>query len=361
MNNKAFYIYGAGIVATTMYKALKEMHHCVPQAFVVTDTTYNVKEIDTIPVMALSEIDGSNRSCFYLIATPEVHHTAIANSLLQSGVAQEQLIFVDNQLENKLLEEYYGNSREFATLTGMLVGTKEDIDKERLSDIAMFQAKSHVDKALMGVWEIPQYIQQIQVGADLTDSKIADLRDNVGNNISGKNRNYCELTATYFAWKNSKAAYKGLCHYRRIFDISDEQLQILVTNHPNVEVILPYPTVFYPDIKMQHTYCINQTDWNAMLQALSEVAPDYYDAFNEVFAEPFFYNYNMLIAKAEVFDDYCSFLFSVLERVEKLTMPKGWERADRFAGYIGENLTTLYFRKNRNKLNIVHAGKVMLI
>ncbi|MBD5402353.1 DUF4422 domain-containing protein, partial [bacterium] len=98
----------------------------------------------------------------------------------------------------------------------------------QLPNIQVFQAKCHVDRPLQNSKENPSYVYPIQVGADLTDKVITELRDNEGDNISTKNRNYCELTATYYAWKNSSADYKGLCHYRRIFDIDNEQMQTLL-------------------------------------------------------------------------------------------------------------------------------------
>ena len=37
--------------------------------------------------------------------------------------------------------------------------------------------------------------------------------DNIGDNISLKNPNFCELTGLYWAWKNLQCDYIGLCHY----------------------------------------------------------------------------------------------------------------------------------------------------
>lgn len=57
----------------------------------------------------------------------------------------------------------------------------------------------------------------IHVGAEGKDP-LGLIGDNTGNNISKKNPDYCELTGLYWAWKNIKTDYIGLCHYRRYFD-----------------------------------------------------------------------------------------------------------------------------------------------
>ncbi|MEM4181812.1 MAG: DUF4422 domain-containing protein [Candidatus Pacearchaeota archaeon] len=65
--------------------------------------------------------------------------------------------------------------------------------------------------------------QPIQAGRSISKIKLPKpwIGDDTGENISQKNREYCELTAMYWAWKNYKKIgnpdYIGLCHYRRYF------------------------------------------------------------------------------------------------------------------------------------------------
>ena len=57
----------------------------------------------------------------------------------------------------------------------------------------------------------------IQVGGVRIPGMENALRDDTGENISAKNKYYCEMTALYWAWKNLDADCIGLVHYRRYF------------------------------------------------------------------------------------------------------------------------------------------------
>lgn len=384
----SFCIYGAGIVATSIYKAIQTIYGRVPVFFLVSDTTArqgineNPREIDGIPVKTLSawreELQKVPKRdpaavaihipAYYLVAVPERHHLAVVEALHTLAVEDGSIFLFTNRRENELMERYYSSLQGCDTVKHIVSAVNESgADKADISisggeSICVYQVRSHMDKVLQEQYKLPSYVMPIQAGAVLAKQRIADVQDNTGDNISAKNRNYCELTATYHAWKHCEAAYKGICHYSRVFDISEEQMRKLLQVGDKWDVILPYPTVHYPDISAQHTRWVRESDWNAMLRALEQLEPEYFRTYEEsvLKGEHFFCNYNMLIAKAEVFADYCRFLFRVLERTECLTTPQGWERADRFAGYLGENLTTLYFLHNRNRWKVAYAGKIWL-
>lgn len=258
-------------------------------------------------------------------------------------------------------------------------------------DIEIYLAKFYKDKPLKNAVQPLPWMIPIQAGAALTQERVEKLTDYDGENISTKNANYCELTVLYWIWRNRvmpelcrrhgdgsdnvacqtgkcadknsggnrdrSSTYYGLYHYRRWLDVHDVDWQRIYDR--DVDVVLPYPTVHEPDIREHHARYMKESDWEAVLQALQELAPEYYDAYDAVFSQEYLYNYNILIAKAEVLDRYCSWLFPILERIEELSNPKGCERADRYIGYIGENLLTLYFMFHKEKLRIACTGRMM--
>lgn len=343
-------IYGAAMVAVSVYYAVKSLYpKCRIETFLVSSREENPTEIDGIPVKTLEEQDGTE--CTVLIAVPEEHHKAIIAALEKRGMTD--YICIDAGTEAALMEKYYRQKGLFPSLRSY------EGKQEAPLSLTVYMSCFHKDKKLKKRYNMPEWVRPIQAGAALTAERIADICDNVGENISEKNKNYSELSALYWVGKHGTADYLGLYHYRRTLDVAEEDLGRLQAN--GIDVILPFPTVHYPDILEHHRRYLKEKDWEAMGRALRELAPAYAKAFPKIFSGAYFYNYNMLIARRPVFQAYCDWLFPILARTEELSDPKGSERADRYIGYMGENLTTLYFLYHKNDLRIAHAGRRMLI
>lgn len=342
-------IYGAQMVAVSVYYAIKTLYpNCQILSFLVSNREGNPVSIDGIPVKPLA--DFYQKDIQILIATPENFHEEIIKNLEEKGL--HNYICIDSEKEAQLMCEFYKKTGQIKVLSSYTRGD----DKAQLF---VGMSKFYKDKELKKKYQFSEWIHPIQSGASLTDVCVADLQDNEGENISSKNVNYSELTAMYWLGKHINSEYIGLFHYRRILDIKEEELFKL--RDGDIDVILPYPTLHYPNIQEHHKRYLKESDWKAMLQALKEFSPEYAKEFSKIFEGQLFYNYNMLIAKESVFKAYCDWLFPILMRTEELSTPKGSERADRYIGYLGENLTTLYFMVNKDKLNIAHTGRKMLI
>ena len=236
--------------------------------------------------------------------------------------------------------------------------------------VRIYMARSHMNRPLRENVFLPEYVFPIQAGTDCCEVRVAELSDNTGDHISDRNGNYCELTILYWMWKNKlgvggvfddgeERQYYGLCQYRRGFDFKEDDLLRFTDN--DVDVALPYPLPYEPDINAHHDRYIKEMDWKAALQALEELRPEYAAVFPKILGQQYLYNYNLILAKKSVLREYCEWLFPILFRIEELSTPKGRRRNDRYIGYLGETLETLYFMKNADRLNIVHTECRMLV
>lgn len=357
-------IYGAQAIALGAYEAI---HNLYPvreiRCFLVTRRGNNAEHLSGIPVFELEafsqSLSGEEKTDIeVLIATPENVMPEVEQSLDACG------LFCHVRLTSlrwaELMSYHYVCDKEYLPLKALPVGYHR-------ANMHMFMAKFYKDRPLAGGYDMPEWVTPIQVGAVLCKERVANILDCDGENISAKNRNYSELTALYWMWKNrlskpsadAEYEYYGLTHYRRILELTEDDTLKLADNE--VDAVLPYPMLYEPDIEAHHERYLKKEDWAAVQKAVLELSPEYAEAFSDVLKQRFFYNYNIILARKEVLNEYCSWLFPILERIEELSVPRGAKRADRYMGYVGETLETLYFMFHKDRLNITHAGCRFLV
>lgn len=353
------YIFGAKAIAISVCKAWKAIYPEEGiQGFVVSDMAGNPKELLGLPVLQIDELaecqsQEEKVNTQMIIATPEDVHEAIVKTLQRYGYRSYKRM--DSVEESELMEKYFRQQGRFRVLHDLPCG-------EEKAKISVYAAKFFKDKILSNPPVFPEYVHSILLGnAYNTDAVMkaqAEFVDDTGDHISEKNPNFCETTAFYWMWKNRlmpEDEYVGLYHYRRALDITDEDLYRLKAG--DVDAVLQYPLLHLPDIREHHTRYVREEDWEAMLEAMRRLYPEYAARYEEIFSLPYFYNYNLIIAKKEVFAQYCEWLFSILFLTEQLSTPKGWERADRYTAYMSESLMTFYFLYHEKDLKIYHTGR----
>ena len=146
-------------------------------------------------------------------------------------------------------------------------------------------------------------------------------RDDEGENISSKNKNYCELTGLYWAWNNLDASYLGLVHYRRHFTIRRKGTkQERVLNKKDLrmalrrsDILLPKKRKYYIETNYsQYVHAHHAADLDITRDIILEKYPEYVEAFDQSMKRTSGHRFNMFIMKADYFREYCEWLFDIL-------------------------------------------------
>ena len=233
----------------------------------------------------------------------------------------------------------------------------------------------------------------------LTDNMIGD---NTGDNISYKNLKYNELTALYWAWKNYEELgdpdYIGLMHYRRHF--------IFNTEKPNPSFRMMTAAGLYPFVNMTPDYlefieekyipnyfpendCLvidsldvkrigrkncraqfasfakqDVKNFDICCDTVKSLYPDFSDAIDKLYTNSKLYVCNMFVMKKELFFEYCSFIFTVLEKLENtLEINEDDPVASRTLGFLGEFLLTVFVLnlQSRPGVNVAESGASIVL
>lgn len=356
-------IFGAGVMATGVVNVLKVWPYRLGiTCCLVSDKTKNPEDISGIPVVDFSEAENILTSdTLIVIAAVDKHLTSMEESLRQHGYQRTLPLTYEGDLwmllrGNLYREERLAQGKTYLTLEEEL----PDVDVPELEitykkKVSIYTARCHVDRPLFEnisqySWEIP-----IQVGAALTEQRICELCDNTGNHISYKNRQYCELTALYWIWKNDCSDYVGLCHYRRHFELDENMIKRLA--YSEIDVVLTIPIFDYPSVGEVYRRDHVAQDWNVMFRAIEVLCPEYLATARELEAGRFYYAYNMFIMKREILDRYCAWLFPILFYCEEHCGGERDSYQERYVGFLAEHLMSVYFLYHEQKYKIVHARK----
>ena len=203
---------------------------------------------------------------------------------------------------------------------------------------------------------LPPHYEFLQAGAAVNGA-IYPATDAAGEDqISEKNPYYCELTAAYWIWKNDRENdIVGLVHYRRTLTtnlLSRSPKYYL--NSPRIErdlqkydFIAPKPHRSGTTERENLLESVREKDLDILREVVAERYPDYLDAFDRTLAGKSGYLLNMFICRKQTWDAYYTWLFSILNEVEKRVDMTGYTTQEkRLYGYLGERLFTVYVLKN---------------
>ena len=230
---------------------------------------------------------------------------------------------------------------------------------------------------------------------------VAMLGDNTGENISSKRDLYGELTVIYWAWKNQKADYYGLHHYRRYFSFLDYDLPTELHRHAPItnmanwvldelgllnkdklykeitsaDIIAPYEydmsdIILKNDCATMREYWIKDTpnymkeqDFDTMLTLIHQLAPEYEKSAKEYMNTQTFMGFNICIMKKEYFFKCCEFMFPILFEFEKIRIKENDESVMRWCGYMGEWLFSIfiYHMKKNPNCKVIHKQVIRFL
>lgn len=247
-------------------------------------------------------------------------------------------------------------------------------------DIKIFVSRRiDIDSVLV---DNPLYVP-IRCGAAFDQENPQELcGDDAGDSISRKRGSFCEFTVQYWAWKNMRADYFGLCHYRRYLSFAQRSYpagaqgmvmrpllsqtamkdfgllnQALMEKEiAKYDLTIPCPApVWKMPLPHGKARTVRQL-WEAhdgiffdkkvigrMFALIDLLAPEYSVSAREYFDGGFHRGYNCYVMRQPLFDRLCRFQFPIMDEVEaELNAETCNAEMKRTPAYVGEMLFGIF-------------------
>ena len=358
---KFCYIAGASSRAQTAKVYLEELYPDVKiRAFLVSpEMADNKLIVDGIPVKEILSDPDIDLDYDVYLGVRGVNQEKIANELIGIGFAREKIIPVTPTLDMELRNEYVKKAFKKAGRRFVKIDDLSEKNGEVTSK-CIYVAKGDFDCEFDKPINLYDYERIIQVGSSIANKIIkADFYDNIGDNISALNRQFCELTALYWIWKHADSEVVGIEHWRRRFLLPDRWDRVMIEN--DIDVILPVPLCVMTSLKENFIERHSSKVWDKTMDMMLKYHQDDYDSALSFFKNSTFYSpCNMFVAQKQIIDDYCEWLFPMLIDLKDTIGTLNDSYQNRYPGFVAERLMNYFFEKNRDRYRIVYADKNFL-
>lgn len=347
------YIVGAHSRSKTLGTYLRKIDpETEIEAYLVDNDEPNPDQIEGIPVIHFDEFTELNHEYAVYLGTRGVYHDVLTEKL--NRMKMKKIIPVtpslDMMLRNQYLKLYYQEK-------GRKLEKIDDYQIRHKSRI--YVVKSIYDKPLKDQDAGAAFVTVLQVGAALTKERISELTDNDGDNISERNRQFCELTGLYWIWKHAEEDIIGLEHYRRHFLLPDDWRERMLDN--DIDVILPTPLYVAPNVAQNYMERHIASDWIFMMEYVKEKDMKEYESMKAFFEGTGLYSpCNMFIMRRAVLHTLCEWMFPILFACAEHGGERMNSYQNRYPGFLAERLMTFFFEKNREQYKCVYADKSFL-
>ena len=406
-------IYGAHLVALEVYRDICRVGFKDSViGFAVTYKDDNPEAVEDIPVRKLSNYEGDAAETVVVIAMPGKFHEEVKNYARKHGFTEFVGVSLEDMSEirgTQLIETWDEDSFKVRVseydpswLDGVRTGAdaraiykfptlfylnevqvKESMERDNPIDaydremgnvvnlhdlplkpgqagagikdiLRIYMAFSAAEDEVIGGLKLPKWTVPIRVGNRISAKSLYKFTDDMyPGNVSDKNLLFAEMTGAWGIWHEHESVYKGLCHYRRHFVINEDEIRRLQQN--NVDAILTIPRYTPGGIRgmFEAETPVKRYVVESMFEAMRRHSRQDERPFRDYMGSNFYFPNNMAIAKDKLYDEYCAWIFPILEGMLEKDIETGYgHERDRHIAYAAELLTSYFFLRKKKGIRI---------
>ena len=272
-------------------------------------------------------------------------HTVVYKGLVEIGAEQiKKGMELDKESTSEILEEALRIVDKTLLPSDVQIVSVSDFTEEADAKLKILVSYHKPEYLLKDEVLLPVHAGKKNAKKQLSSDDYAWMDENMvgddsGDNISELNPILNELTTIYWAWKNAdkinNPKYIGHIHYRRhfILDENGKNIDELCLDkkyfdkikYSEEKILRMIDECDFITVKPQYRKSVVEhfmnvaepDDMLCLIDVIRDLYPDYYDLAIDYMNGKEVYFCNMFIFKRDIFQEYCSWIFGILDELMK--------------------------------------------